>query len=265
MDDIDWIAQHITEDPNIILENNIRLFVEYTNIIGERKKYEVLRIFKDNDARDPTGFYVLWPDKSVGYFVADSESMSPESYERCKRLSEPNNEYWRLKRHYINLRRHLSPLGIQRSRYHKWQYMFKTYGRCCPKWFDNNHVTGQRDCHQNPHFDEYILNDIFSRIALSDEDKDILLNSYNKYYKDKEVAPLDIYNVSPQLDQAFASKVPPGFRKYNTDYGEVTVVAQNDNIYTVYIPGEEVVEVPGDQLEQYLYDQYDIDASGGYK
>jgi hypothetical protein len=141
------IANLISEDPDIILEEDEELLVTYTNIYGETKQLSILRAYAITDYHTNVArlYQVVWPNGSIGTLVADN--LSPESRAKLESVALPRQEYYRLQ---SRKRRKKKMVSRHRRNQAKWQYMYETYGRCCPDWFENDHMTGAGTCFQNP-------------------------------------------------------------------------------------------------------------------
>lgn len=148
--DIYRISYLISEDPDLV-DDEWGTLIEYTNSMGETKEYRVNRAWPRFYRRALIGYNIEWPNGSFGFFKLDG--LSSKSYEFLKskygaedQLGLRTSYGYRAARRERKKSHGGSKPGAERRA--RWNYMFKTYGRCCPQWHYPGHVATVGDCWQ---------------------------------------------------------------------------------------------------------------------
>lgn len=237
------IAHLISEDPDLILEEDQELVVRYTNIYGETHNLSILKAYAITDygTNQTIRYQVVWPDGSIGTLTYSG--LSPESREKLTAVALPMQEYNRLRYQKIRAKKQVSKHKRSRD---KWDYMYAMYGRCCPDWYMEDHMTGTGACYQNPGADEFVRN-LRGRYRNSPEVR-----------AEMNIAkPVDVGVPRPQ-------QKPRVIGAHHTDYGMVQVGAIKSPDggrpqFKVAMAGEEPrVFATEEETVQYLRDELDL-------
>ena len=238
--DIYRIASLISEDPDIILEEQQQIVVTYTNIYGETKKYAILKAyFSSAGNSESPHFLIVWPNRSFGILTGDG--LSSLSLAKLKEIALPYQEFCRLKYQRAKASRKINKYRKSKA---KWEYMWRHYpGRCCPSWHRSDHVTGDEECYRNSNSEDYVKHYAG------------WVNPETGVVPDKPAHSIPM-GIDRGLNRRGESNI---IGAYNTDYGLIRVTRHTEG-YAVIVTGEDPTILSSrEETIQHIKDNYDYD------